>query len=324
MNNKDIEELISELQAEIQYCITCQPYDDGDAVWVLGVQADLEELFDEYKIPEDMRDEIANKLHCPNCGRQLERFDDYGAKTPYEEQVDQKRDEWFKKYEDDLVDFVQFIEKYPYLGAKHKLGKKVIDLLPQFPKIDIENDNWFRARKISDGRKFFHEDMAAPNPEQVQIGEGRFNHYGQSHFYLAKTDIGAAKELLARAEEKLVWMQNITIHKAISILDVRVGFNEPDPDAPLIATGLIFFSDALNLSVERNRFWKPEYFVPRFVADAAKLSGFQGILYTSNYHYSDNLVIFDTSKLEYEFIDAPFIFALPDEPPNEEIELPFF
>ncbi len=310
---KDIEGLLPILQEEIQYCITCQPYDDGDAVWILGEQNDLESLFDEYEIPEEDRDEIANKLHCLNCGRQLERFDDYGAKTEYEKQVDQKRDEWFAKYSDELNDFVQFIKKYPYLGAKHKLGEKIIGLLPEFPITTVENDSWFRARKISDGHKFSHKDMTAPNPEQVPISEGRFNHYGQSHFYLAKTDFGAAKELLAMTDEKLVWMQNVSIRKATSILDVRVGFHSPDPDAPLIATGLVYFSNALNEGVERNKFWKPEYFVPRFVADAAKLAGFQGILYTSNLHYFDNLVIFDTSKIECEFIDDPSIFTLPDE-----------
>jgi hypothetical protein len=319
MKEKDIDDLIPELQAEIQYCITCQPYDDGDAVWIFGEQTNLESLFDQYEIQDDIRDIIANRLHCLNCGRQLERFDDYGAKTEFEKQIDQKRDEWFTKYKDNLDDFVQFIMKYPYLGAKHKIGEKIVELLPEFPKTNIENENWFRARKLSDGRKFSHEDMAAPDPEHVQISEGRFNHYGQSHFYLANTDIGAAKELLALTDEKILWMQNVFIHKATSILDVRVGFHDLDPDAPLIATGLIYFSNTLNLAIERNRFWKPEYFVPRFVADAAKLAGFQGILYTSNHHYSDNLVIFDTSKLDYEFINDPFIFTLPEA----YIDLPF-
>lgn len=320
MKKEDIDDLISELQDEIQYCITCQPYEDRDSVWILGDQTNLEDLFDEYEIPVDIRDEIANRLHCLNCGRKLERFDDYGKKTEYERRVDQKRDEWYSKYKADLEDFVQFIEKYPYLGAKHKLGKKIVELLPEFPETNIENENWFRARKINDGRKFSHKDMTAPEPEQVQIGEGRFNHYGQSHLYLARTDIGAARECLDLTDEKILWMQNVVIHKATSILDVRVGFNEPDPDSPLIAMGLIYFSSALNISVERDRFWKPEYFVPRFVADAAKFAGFQGILYTSNHYYSDNLVIFDTSKLEYEFVDDPFIFTLHEE----NIDLPFY
>ena len=63
------------------------------------------------------------------------------------------------------------------------------------------------------------------------------NHYGRSHYYLSNTDIGAAKELLP-PEELIVWMQKINIHKAKDILDVTMSFNEVDPDAPVIATGL--------------------------------------------------------------------------------------
>jgi hypothetical protein len=189
MKNKDIDDLIQQLQNQINYCITCQPYDGGEVVWVLGIQADLESLFDRYNVPENIRDEIAHSLHCPNCGRQFERHDDYGEKTEYEKRVDQKHREWLAKYKSDLDDFIDFIEKYPYLGAKHKLGKRIIELMPEFPKTKIENDNWFRARKISDGHRFSHKDMTAPDPEQIPISEGRFNHYGQSRFYLAKKDV---------------------------------------------------------------------------------------------------------------------------------------
>jgi hypothetical protein len=63
----------------------------------------------------------------------------------------------------------------------------------------------------------------------------------------------------------------------------------------------------LDSSVERNKYWKAEYFVPRFAADAAKQAGFNGILYTSNYHYFDNRVILDSSKIEYEFIGEPYV-----------------
>ena len=38
--------------------------------------------------------------------------------------------------------------------------------------------------------------------------------------------------------------------------------------------------------------WKPEYFVPRFVADAARAAGFRGILYDSNKFEGYNAVLF--------------------------------
>jgi hypothetical protein len=72
------------IQPHIAYCVACQPYDEGDVVWVLGDRADLEELFDEYEVPEDLRDELAANLHCQNCRRDLSRYDDIGLTTETE------------------------------------------------------------------------------------------------------------------------------------------------------------------------------------------------------------------------------------------------
>lgn len=319
MAKEEINDLIQQLQSEICYCDTCQPYEDGEAIWVLGVRRNLEALFDEYNIDEDLRDEISNNLNCPNCGRNLERYDDFGERTPYEKQVDQKQEEWSGRYKDQLDGLAKFIAEYPYLGVKHELGKRIVELMPQFPVTEINNSSWFRARNVLNGKLFSREDMRAPNPEMVAIGEGRFNHYGQSHYYLADSEIGAAKELLAFSDEKLVWMQSVLIISTGPILDVRVGFHEPDLDASLIPTGIIHFSNILNLHVERNKNWKPEYFIPRFVADAAKLAGFQGILYTSSHHYYDNLVIFNPSEINYQLNEDPYIFTLQ----NEDFTYPF-
>ena len=69
------------IQPHIGYCVTCQPYDEGDVVWVFGDRADLEELFDEYEVPEDLCDELAANLYFQNCGRDLCRYDNIGGYT---------------------------------------------------------------------------------------------------------------------------------------------------------------------------------------------------------------------------------------------------
>ena len=317
MKRLDIDGLVEKLQKEIEYCITCQSYDGGEVVWIWGERTDLEELFDQFRIPENLRDEIAEKLRCPNCGCYFERGADYGKKSESEKNREQLLDRqyanWIKAYTPKLKDFDLFIKKYPYLGASHKLGAKIIKTISKFPKKEIKDESWFRARAISDGRVFSHKDMTAPNPKKHKIPEGRFNHYGQSHFYLAETKICAAKETLAFSDEKMVWVQEIVIRQAKAILDVRAGFEEADPDFPILATGLIHFSNVLNSTVKRDGHWKPEYFVPRFISDAAKFAGFKGILYNSNHHHSDNLVIFNASKIEYEFKNAPSIFTISEE-----------
>lgn len=315
MLSEKLEKLVERVQTEIEYCITCQPYDNGEAVWILGEESDLEELLDKHRIAKKYRDEFVALLRCPNCGRQLDRFDSYGAKTQYEKLVDKKHKEWGSKYHHLLAEFSSYIEKYPYLGAGHALGKKIIKLIHKFPKTKIKDQVWFRARRITDGRSFTHKDMMPPISAKVLIGEGRYNHFGQSHWYLSDSEIGAAKETLA-LKEKYVWMQKVYVQSAGEILDVSTGFREPSPEAPIIPTGLIFFSSTFDKKVERDKYWKPEYFVPRFVADAAKLAGFQGIKFSSTQSYANNLVLFERKQITHKLKGKPYIFELPAEKKN--------
>ncbi len=63
----------------------------------------------------------------------------------------------------------------------------------------------------------------------------------------------------------------------------------PDPDSP----------------------WKPEYFVPRFVADAARAAGFRGILYCSTRLAGYNAVLFEWTAREVRPEGEPEILEYP-------------
>ena len=58
MNKINFDELIHKLQNEIQFCDTCQPYDGGESIWVLGEKINLEYLFDIFQVSEKLRDEV--------------------------------------------------------------------------------------------------------------------------------------------------------------------------------------------------------------------------------------------------------------------------
>lgn len=310
MDDQEKEMLIEQIQSEIAYCVTCQPYDEGDVVWIYGDENYLEDLFEAYDVPEELRGELARNLECPNCGRQFDRNDTYGSKTKIERRIEEKWNKWKANYEHDLNKFSEFITTYPYLGAYHPMGKKIIDVIGKFPSTDIQNSSWYRARSIRSGDLILPDDMKAPKQNEHLINEGRFNHYGQSHFYLANSDFGAAKEILAFSNEKFVWLQIIQILSARSILDVRIRSSEPDPDIQILAMGIIYYSNVLISSVKRNQNWKPEYFIPRFIGDAAKHKGFKGIIYSSPHHHGDNLVIFNSRRVKYSLVNEPYIYQL--------------
>ncbi len=69
----DIEACIEEIQPEIEYCYNCQPRDSGETIWIQGIECDLEDLFNDYEVPDEIRDEVADGLVCKFCGTQMER-----------------------------------------------------------------------------------------------------------------------------------------------------------------------------------------------------------------------------------------------------------
>jgi hypothetical protein len=71
----------------------------------------------------------------------------------------------------------------------------------------------------------------------------------------------------------------------------------------------LVFDRYLDRSVDHTSSWKPEYLVPRFVADVARRKGFDGIAYWTTKVFSaaggSNLVIFHPSPDNYRPRGAP-------------------
>ncbi len=80
-----LEKYVERIQDEIRYCYNCQPYDSGEMIWVQGVQYDMEDLLDNFRVPEGYRNELVTMLECRNCGTTLSRHADIGLKEPRRE-----------------------------------------------------------------------------------------------------------------------------------------------------------------------------------------------------------------------------------------------
>jgi hypothetical protein len=302
--DEEIEKYQELIQPHIAYCITCQPYDGGDVVWIFGDRTNLEELFDKYKIPDDLREEISVNLHCQHCERELCRYDDIGLKTQIELEADRRWDDWHQNYDWKIEEFGDFLEKYPYLGLNHEIGEKLHSTISNFPKTDIKEEIWWRARKPKGGKKLSMKDMYPP---RFPKAEGRFNHYGQSVFYLASTAEAAMIEILDKGE-CLAWVQQFTIKEVSNLLDLS-SYVSAEEDIPILALGLINVKFP-SMVPSKESPWKPEYFIPRFIADCAKHQGFSGIIFNSTNHYERNLVLFNRDEYSILPINEPRILEL--------------
>lgn len=300
-----LDDYIELIQPKIAYCNYDQPYDGGDVVWILGTCLTLNELFDIYDVPENdtLRDELAGSLHCEGCGVDLERYDQIGEKTEEELEADEKWAEWHLQYLPKIEEFGEFLAKYPYLGADHDLGKELLLKITEFPSIDIEGEFWWRARKPIGGKLLKPKDMRPPKYAEA---EGRFNHFGQSVFYLASEKEAALKEILDE-DECIAWVQRFKVKEAKNILDLSA-FISVNEEYPILALGLNI--ELPSMIPDKESPWKPEYFVPRFIADCAKLKGFNGIKFKSEKHYKDNLVIFAWDSSSIKPMGKPAILEL--------------
>ncbi len=308
-----LQDYIDEAQAEIAYCLNCQARDSGEWVWVLGEQMEMSDFLGHYlEIPDEYWEEVADSLVCPNCGTDLSMEYDIGLPTREERLVKAKWDEWEARYDTTFDEFYTFLEKYPYLGSQHKLGKEILNKITLLPVCSITGKLWYRARRIQNGKLKETSEMYPPNPDTVEISEGRFNHFGQRVFYLSESAEGAIKETLTD-DERVGWIQRFVV-KADNIIDLSQDSQERSSDLDLLAFGLIH-AHVLEKETLRSMGWKPEYFVPRYIADCARLKGVRGVKFRSTRHYQSNVVLFEWSENNIVPIEAPYLLSL-----NKSIE----
>jgi len=330
LNRNKLAEYVKKAQQNVAYCPNCQPADTGEEIWVFGSPMLMDEFLHDHKIPEKYHEYVAEALHCNNCGSPLGMSCEVGVEyliTPEQYKLEKLWDSkwkiWNLKNNEKFKDFYEFLEKYPYLGAHHNLGKRILKIIGKSPKSKLENSLFYRAVKCEQNVVINTERMYPPNPEERAITEGRYNHFGQRVFYLANSEEGAAKEKLDETEnEKTVWMQKFKIKHVDNILDLSPYDDSdklPEQIDP-ITFGLIY-GGVLQRPVMRATGWKPEYFIPRFIADCAKMYGVAGIQFLNTKHYigdflmSKNLVLFDWSKENIEPVDEPYEYKLIERKP---------
>ncbi len=299
-------------QERIRYCLTCQPYDSGEAVWIFGDRWDMEDLLKDTGVPEALRDEVVSLLECPGCGCSLEKYSEVGLPTRHELEYEAKIKSLKKRFYPKLQAFAEFLERFPYLGGRHPFANQIIQSVKKLPRKEITNEQWFRARSVRGEEILSSNDLLPPDPTKVAIREGRYNHYGQSHFYLADSQEGAALEVLAQPTKGIAWVQKYKITKASDVLDVTFDLQGESLPEDLLSAALVY-SSVLSRPVGSDQNWKPEYFVPRFVADAIKHEGYNGLVFSSNEFYHKNLVIFDVARVSYEFVDSPQILIIDEQ-----------
>ena len=285
------------VQEDIVSCPNEQSFEGGEVVcWISGCPTSVGDLLMNHEVPEELQEDVVGRLRCPSCGNDLEAWQDVGTKYSFEQDHDYIVEGALAKHGKQLFDFYGFLHKHPMLGATHPFGRRILTELKKAPRVSLHKPNWFRARvDLSHG--------FGPAPHD-KVNDQRYNSSGQSRWYFADNAETAVAEV---AKDGKAWTQAFDLGTMRGLLDLRSwraddervldeeGNYHPPHDLLLVS---IVYGDLLmqrHYSDDAERAWKPEYLVPRFIAEAAGAAGFNGIICQSVRFPGENLVIFDAT-----------------------------
>ncbi|MGN0729739.1 hypothetical protein [Treponema sp.] len=276
-------------------CECCQAtYDrEDDRTYFHAPHQSFEDLLDDIGFTEAQKEKIYDNYVCPNCGCDLNAFSEVTTNEYYQEE------KFYEKYikkitanvKTKIDDFYEYFIKYPYLSCNHSVGKQIIKGIDSLVKLDIDNQIYYRAREPKDSAVFTTDDMLPPSPQKVPISEGRFNHFGQVHWYLSDSETLCGAEC-SHKKNCILWFQKVKINKASCILDLAKDYIDysfiPDNtkiyDLPVVVAALL---------------------LSRVITKKQETKGINGILFPDSLLPGKNLVIFDINKIQYEFDGKP-------------------
>ncbi|MGB0891953.1 MAG: RES family NAD+ phosphorylase [Flavobacteriaceae bacterium] len=296
------------VQSKINYCSYCQPYDGGEFVWIFGDQIELDELMDSLNIDEKHRENIYWHLGCPNCGNsEFDACSLVGLKTKFEIEIENHIDKALKLFGKKIKKFNEELELAPFLAYKNSFGKQIYkEIKDNTLPIISAGGVYFRSRSVTSSEVFDAERMKnAPLGKPL---DGRFNHSGQSHLYLANDKETAIREVASNDKPFLVWIQKFLIKKTVDkILDLSFDWDFLTPSTSILLLSMKL-TNSLIRSDRNNENWKPDYYLTRYIMDCAKELGYNGIKYNSAKEYrSYNLVLFYPESIDIVLEEKPKI-----------------
>jgi hypothetical protein len=305
---KKEEKYVTRVQKQIHYCSYDQSYDSGEVVWIFGDKIELTDLLYNCNIPEENWDKVIAHLSCPSCGHSnFELVEIVGLQTKYDREIEEHTKKAQKKYGKQIKDFELHLEKNPMLGYQHTFGRKLYREINDkgIPSTTVKGD-FFRARAVRSSEVFTSKKMSKAPPGKPT--EGRFNHSGQSHLYLASDKETALKEIATTEDPLLAWCQIFQIGDDIhKILDLSFEWMDLSLSTSTLLLSLKMYR-AIDRTEGNKEYWRPDYFLTRYIMDCALMLGFEGIKYNSTKGYSGyNIVIFNPESHKISSIGTPIV-----------------
>lgn len=290
-------------------CTTCVGYfgkEDG-YVSLVGRPCDPDDLLMSLDVPKRHRPEVLVYVTCGECGNSVADEAEIWVWNEAQVAFRSRVARAIKQHERPLREFRDFLAKYPFLGAMHRTGRALMGAVRSAEGSIVVDGRWWRCIKARN-KKLVKEDFRAPLENQEHpILEGRYNHAGQPHWYLADSIDTGTSEILDD-EAGIIYAQQFELAPCENVLDLWTPNIDEDPvtllDGSLLKLALVLSRANVYERVNRRLAWKPGYLLPRFIMDAARHAGFTGIRYNSVRAMDGvNLVLFNSdTSASYSYV----------------------
>lgn len=209
---------------------------------------------------------LAQELECPRCCATLGY-----TLYPYELPFDVPKD-----FEGDIEAISTIANETPFLILKNDLAQKVLHSIAAVAESTCATDlpsNLFRARGMTGLKEIAVDQFNFADP--AFVGEGRYNHAGQSVLYLGDSKETCFHEL-RRAKCAVA---EIALEGAVKVFDLATPYDSHEEQSDFL--NALVFSSLLSTPQDGTGYKKPAYVFSRFVADCARSAGFDAIRYPS-------------------------------------------
>lgn len=292
------QKLFNKIQDEIRYCLYDQSNNGSDVYWILGEETDMYDLFWEFSVKEKLAKKMLPHFKCPYCG-----FSDFemafrvGVASAYDHELEKLYKTAKKTYHQSFIDLEKHVTDAFSMALNNPLARKIHRELKAGNLRTTEiSGRFYRGRKATK-KTMTTADLMVPD---VGISnEGRYNHAGQSYFYISGNAFTAQLEVQQGDTTPIeIYIQEFEITEPYTkILDLSHEFYEISTTMPPLMVILFSFIEKRKNNKGN---YKPDYYLTRFLADCARSEGYEGIKYTSAlYHDGYNVVLFgDHSRVK--------------------------
>ena len=192
--------------------------------------------------------------------------------------------------ESDTINFINFLESFPFLAIENKVGKWIYKELAlmadQMCVIIPRHAEFFRCRKWETGQTMAYTDSDMFAPYRAVTKAARFNNFGVSHLYMASSEETAKYEIGRCKKFNTLKAKN---RNSLHLLKLAPEMN-------------VIFSYCLRRQRDKAIFPR-EYLMPNFISQCCaylnqtELHQIDGIRYPSTKNPSEfSFVLFNKSK----------------------------